>query len=148
MVPFERENVEAYRLLLIIEVVLRELLQATSQDHYGLGWRKKLPGKLLTKVREAERDEDLKRQLGFVRLGPLYYLTLGELIELLTQAHAKPALDKLGGVSFLAQLQNILPIRNAVSHSRAVSPTGLLSVQAIYQQVLTALGADAVLKLA
>jgi hypothetical protein len=142
MVPFENDNIAAYRLLLTIEVALRELVRTTFQEQFGSSWRKRLPGPLLTKVREAERDEDSKRQFDFARLGPLYYLTMGELIEDLAQAPAKPVLDLVGGSSFLSQLQNLLPVRNAVGHSRAVSSTGLLSTQAIYQQLLTALGEE------
>lgn len=80
-------------------------------------------------------------------MGPLYYLTLGELSEVLAPATAKPVLDKLGGKPFLVQLQNILPIRNAVGHGRSVSESGFVSLKAVYQQLVTALGEDKMLRL-
>src|SRR5436309_14585589 len=114
MLEYEAANVEAYTLLLRIEVGLRELLRKTLTEQLGPGWGKRLPGDLLTKVREAQRDEESKRQFDFVRLGPLYYLTLGELAIVLRQATAREALACLGGAAFVAQLENLLPVRNAI----------------------------------
>jgi hypothetical protein len=135
-------NVDAYRLLLRIEILVRELVREVFQAQYGASWRKQLPGPLLGKVRAAEKDEDLRRNLGFVRMGPLYYLTMGELLEILVPATSKPVLDQIGGRAFLTRLQGILPTRNAVGHSRAVSKSGLADLEATYQQLVTALGGE------
>jgi hypothetical protein len=122
-------------------VTLRELLRETLCQQFGDAWRKRLPGSLLLKVRQGERDEESRRQLGFVRLGPLYYLTLGELVEILGQDIGQRTLTRLGGPRFLDQLVGILPIRNAVGHSRGVSDAALLTLEATFEQLSTALSA-------
>ena len=46
MIPFEENNLESYRLLLRIEIALRELLRQSFEQQYGPRWRNRLPGGL------------------------------------------------------------------------------------------------------
>ncbi len=139
---FEIDNVAAYRLLLRIEVALREVVRASMQAQFGSAWRKRIPGDLLKVIREQERDEEARRQFDFAHLGPLYYLTFGQLTQLIRQGPGKDAVARLGGESFVAQVENILSPRNAIGHSRGVSAVGLQCIRAVYHQIETALGQD------
>jgi hypothetical protein len=136
LLAFEADNVEAYKYLLRIEVILRESLRANLESELGPNWQKRLPGDLLKKVRQAQTDE-YKPHFRFVRLGPLYYLTLGELLVLLQQKIGSSTATKFGGETFVKQLENLLAPRNAISHSRPVSPAGLKAIIAVSAQVET-----------
>ena len=138
MVPFETDNIEAYRLLLRIEIALRELIRKAYQAEFGDQWRRRIPGDLLRKIRAAESTDVAKKQFGFRRLGPLYYLTFGELLTLLEQKTCKPMLVPLGGTSFVAQVDNLSSPRNAISHARAVSSAAMAATEALYAQLESA----------
>jgi len=138
MIPFEDENIKAYTLLLRIEIIMRECLKKALEKEYGSQWQKKLSGELLKKIREAQADEK-KPQFGFTRLGPLYYLTFGELLTQLRQKPSRAVTEQMGGDCFLKQLENILTPRNAICHSRPVSSVGLKTIEALYSQIETAL---------
>jgi len=79
MLPFEADNLKAYSLLLRIEVALREALKQSLEEAHGRQWQKRLNGELLKKIRLSQTEEN-KPQFNFVRLGPLYYLSFGELL--------------------------------------------------------------------
>jgi hypothetical protein len=96
MISFENENLEAYRLLLRIEIALRECLRISMESEFGAHWQKNLPGELLKKVKESQAKEN-RPQFNFIRLGPLYYLTFGELLTLLHQKAGNPVAKKFGG---------------------------------------------------
>jgi hypothetical protein len=138
MIPFEGDNVRAYTLLLRIEIVLRECLRASLESQFGVHWRKRLPGDLLKKIKESQAQEN-RPQFNFVCLGPLYYLTFGELVTLLQQKLGGPVATKLGGDCFLKQLENIFAPRNSVCHSRPVSSVGLKAIETLYAQMEAAL---------
>jgi hypothetical protein len=135
---FEEDNIRAYMLLQRIEIALRELLGDSLKKQNGSDWRKNLPNELLKKIKSAQSDEN-RPQFDYVLLGPLYYLTFGELLELLNQKSGKTVIKQLGGNSIFAQLQNIMSPRNAVCHSRPVSCAGLKTIETIYAQIETAL---------
>ena len=138
MIPFETANIQAYRLLLRIEIALRELIRRAYQDEFGDRWRRRIPGDLLRKIRESESTDAAKKQFGFRRLGPLYYLTFGELLTLLDQKTCAPILARLGGPSFVSQVANLSGPRNAISHARAVSSAALAAAEALYAQLESA----------
>jgi hypothetical protein len=141
MLSFETTNTEAYGLLLRIEVAVRELTRREMTAAYGAKWPKQIPGELWKKVREGQSDEEARKQYGYLALGPLYYLTFGELLLFLKRAQARPAAIKLGE-GFLTSLDSLLTPRNAVSHGRPVSAAGLESVRATYQQLEVALSQE------
>jgi hypothetical protein len=145
-VPFEEDNIEAYRLLLRIEIALRECLKASLESEFGVHWRKKLPGELLKKIKESQTEEN-RPQFDFIRLGPLYYLTLGELLPLLQQKYGHSVTERLGGDCFLKQLENILGPRNALCHSRPVSSVGLKTIETLYSEMETALTVEGLARL-
>lgn len=146
MIPFEKDNLKAYTLLLRIEIALRELLKSSLESEFGAQWRKRLPGELLKKIKESQSEEN-RPQFGYVRLGPLYYLTFGELLILLQQKSGRPVAEKLGGDCVLKQLENIFVPRNAICHSRPVSAVGLKAIETLYAEMETALTADALARL-
>jgi hypothetical protein len=146
MFPFEADNLRAYTLLLRIEVVLRESLRASLESEFGVHWRKRLPGDLLKKIKESQAEEN-RPQFNFIRLGPLYYLTFGELITLLQQKSGRSVAESLGGDCILKQLENIFAPRNAVCHSRPVSSVGLKTIETLYAEIETAVTADGLARL-
>lgn len=138
MIPFENDNLKAYKLLLRIEVILRECLRESFEGEFGNTWQKKLPGDLLKKIKESQIKEN-RPNFDFIRLGPLYYLNFGELITILQQKPGRYVANKFGGEVFLKQLENVLVPRNAISHSRPVSCVGLKTIEALYVQMEVAL---------
>jgi hypothetical protein len=138
---FEQRNVEAYSLLLRVEVVLRELVREHRFEVHGEAWHKQLPGEFLKLIRDAQREEN-RPHYGFECLGPLYYLTFGQLATVLSQAYSKPLIDKLGGQPFLKSLEAISPFRNAVCHSRPIPAIGLQQISLMHSQLTQALSAD------
>ena len=138
MVPFEDDNIKAYKLLLRIEIAIRECLRRSLEESSGPKWRRLLPGELLKKVRDAQREEN-HPQFDYVCLGPLYYLTLGELIPMLQQKPGHPTAERFGGDSFIKQLENILGPRNALCHARRIPSVGLGAIESLYNQMETAL---------
>lgn len=138
MIPYEEDNLKAYKLLLRIEIALRELLKNSLESEFGEQWRKRLPGDLLKKIKGSQIEEN-RPQFGYVSLGPLYYLTFGELLPLLQQKMTRSVTKKLGGDCILKQLENIFVPRNAVCHSRPVSAVGLKTIEVLYAEMETAL---------
>lgn len=146
MIPFESRNERAYVLLLRLEVAVREALKEAMKAEFGTRWQKQIPGDLREKIKEAQTDE-AKPQFDFVRLGPLYYLTFGELLQLLKRKPGRAVADRFGGEAFLRQLENLFGPRNAVCHSRPVSSVGLKAIEALYSQIEAALGAGGLAQL-
>jgi hypothetical protein len=146
MIPFENDNLKAYRLLLRIEIALRELLRISLESEFGAQWRKRLPGDLLKKIKESQTEEN-RPQFAYVRLGPLYYLTFGELLTLLQQKSGRTVAEKLGGDCVLKQLENIFVPRNAVCHSRPVSAVGLKTIETLYAEMEAALTTNGLARL-
>jgi len=146
MIPFESENQRAYTLLLRIEIVLRECLRNCFESEIGKHWQKRLPGPLLKRIKESQKEEN-RPQFNFVRLGPLYYLNFGELLTLLQQTPGRPVARKLGGDTILKQLENIFVPRNAICHSRPVSSIGLKAIETLYAELESALSTEAMERL-
>ena len=105
-----------------------------------------MPGELLKKIKESQAEEN-RPQFNFIRLGPLYYLTFGELLTLLQQRSGHSVAQKFGGECFLKQLENVFAPRNALCHSRPVSSVGLKAIETLYVQMETALTADGLARL-
>lgn len=138
MISFETENVKSYKLLLWIEVAVRECIRYCMESLHGQSWKRRIPGDLLKKIRESEKEEN-HPQFNYVRLGPLYYLTLGELIPILRQKVGAGAVDIFGGEWVITDIENILGLRNAICHARPVPSVGLAAIEALHQQIFTAL---------
>ena len=146
MIPFEDDNLKAYKLLLRIEIALRELLRISLEEEFGPQWRKRLPGDLLKKIKESQKEEN-RPQFGYICLGPLYYLTFGELLIILRQKAGRSVADRLGGDCIVKQLENIFVPRNAICHSRPVSSIGLKTIETLYAEIEMALTAEALAQL-
>jgi hypothetical protein len=138
MIPFEEDNLTAYRLVLRIEIALRECIRISLEANSGTNWRRLIPGDLLKKIRNAQREEN-QPQFDYLHLGPLYYLTLGELIPILNQKVGRSVAERFGGDSFIKQLENILGPRNALCHSRRIPSVGLGAIKSLYHQMETSL---------
>jgi hypothetical protein len=147
LIPFEDANIETYRLLLRIEVAIREVLRKTLEEAHGARWRRQLPPDLRKQIHEAETEENRRRQFDFMRLGPLYYLSLGDLLKVLQLSASARAVERIGGKVLLEQLNNIFPPRNALAHSRGVSQAGLHCVRALYSQIEAALTPEGLIAL-
>jgi hypothetical protein len=138
MLPFEDLNVEAYRMLSRIEILVRETISREMMTR-GPGWQRQLPDNLKKKIRAEQRDEIARRQYGFLRLGPLYYLTYGELIDLCRRNPWADVVTASLGAGVVDLLAALTISRNAVAHCRSVSLSGLATIQAAYDQVTSAL---------
>lgn len=138
MIHFESDNVKAYKLLLWIEIAIRECIRYCMMKAHGNCWRKQIPGDLLRKVRESEKEEN-RPQFNYTRLGPLYYLSLGELVPILKQKVSGGVAELLGGEWVIKDIENILGLRNAICHARPVPSVGLVAIDALYLQMMTAL---------
>lgn len=138
MIHFEQENLEAYKLILRIEIVLRECVRISMESEIGVGWQKRIPGELLKKIKEAQKEEN-QPQYAFLRLGPLYYLTFGELLNLLNQKACSSLAKQLGGACVLKELESLQGPRNALCHSRPVSTVGLKTIETVYAALVAAL---------
>jgi hypothetical protein len=134
MIPFEQDNLDAYKLLLRIEVILRESLRESYEEQFGNSWRNRLPGDLLKKIRDAQVEEK-QPQFDYLCLGPLYYLSMGELLSLLQQKSGSGVARRFGGECFIKQIENILGPRNAICHARCVSSIGLKLIEVLYLQM-------------
>jgi len=134
MIPFEDDNLKAYRLLLRIEVALRESLRIHMESQFGPSWRKKIPGEYLNKIKESQREE-ARPNFDYVRLGPLYYLTYGDLLSVIKQKVGEGLRENLGGELVMKQLETLCGPRNALSHARGVSSTGLRIVESVHLQL-------------
>ena len=140
-VPFASRNSEGYACLLYIEVALRELARHELCRHYGEKWQKRIPGRYLQKIRRDQKDEATKASLGFRRLGPLYYLTFGELVEVAIQEPTVEAVTRVLGQQGPALLMEIVPCRNAIAHCRDLSEEALATVRALSSRMTTGLAA-------
>lgn len=138
MIPFEADNVKAYKLLLFIEIAVRECIRYCMMKVYGNYWKRQIPGDLLRKVRECEKEEN-RPHFNYARLGPLYYLSLGELVPILRQKVSGGVVELLGGEWVIKDIENILGLRNAICHARPVPSVGLATIEALYNQMTTAL---------
>lgn len=138
MISFEADNVKAYKLLLWVEIALRESIRHCMRNAYGDHWKKQIPGDLLKKVKESEKEEN-RPQFNYIRLGPLYYLTLGELIPILRQKVSGGVVELFGGDWVVKDLENILGLRNALCHARPIPSGGLAAIEALHEQMATAL---------
>jgi hypothetical protein len=138
MASFEDDNRDAYVLLLRIEIAIRECIRQAMEEELGPAWQKRIPGSLLKKIRESQVEEN-RPQFDFITLGPLYYLTFGDLLSVLQQAPARAAVNRLGGDHVINQIVNILAPRNAVSHARPVSSVGLMAIRVLHDQLQMAL---------
>lgn len=138
MIPFEADNVQAYRLLLWIEIAIRECTRYCMINAHGKYWKRKIPGELLKIIRQSENEED-RPHFHYTRLGPLYYLTLGELVPILRNKTSGGVAKMLGGDWVINDIEKILGLRNAICHARPVPPVGLTAISALYEQMRTAL---------
>ncbi|WP_447599971.1 hypothetical protein [Nitrospira sp. Nam80] len=108
---------------------------------HGTVWRRRIPGQLLTQIREAQKDEN-RPHYNYVCLGPLYYLSLGELIEIIKQRVGTEVVNTFGGEWIIKDIEGILGIRNAVCHSRPIPKNGLPALETLRLKMETALEAN------
>ena len=134
MVPFEKLNSEAYVKILRIEIVIREVVREKYFQEFGRKWKKRIPGELLTKIRESEKNDDLISETGYVALGSLYYLTYGEIISAIEkQNKIRQALELELGANFLDLCGHIRAPRNAIAHNRSITRQGANDVNHLYE---------------
>ena len=146
-IPFTQRNAEGYRYLLYVEVALRELARHELREYYGERWQKHIPGQYLQKIRKDQKDEVTQASLGFRTLGPLYYLTFGELVELSLQKPIVERLKKVLGQQGPELLRASVPARNAIAHCRDLTENALATVRALKMRLTTGLEAHDLVRL-
>ena len=147
LIPFADRNADGYRHLLYIEVALRELARYGLRKHYGDKWQQRIPGHYLTKIRNDQKDEATKANLGFRRLGPLYYLTFGELVDMSIQKPIVEVLTRVLGQQGPELLREIIPSRNAIAHCRDLTENAFATVRVMQLQMAAGLTAHNLLGL-
>ena len=138
-VPFADANIEGYRCLLYVEIALREVAKHALCTEYGEAWQRRIPGHYLNKIRADQNDEANRANLGFRRLGPLYYLTFGELVELSLQRPVVELVRRVLGQHGPELLKDIVPSRNAIAHCRNLPENALASVRTLNMHMATGL---------
>ena len=146
-IPFAERNAEGYQCLLYVEVALRELARYELRTRHGDKWQKYIPGHYLQKIRHDQRDEAIHASFGFRRLGPLYYLTFGQLVEMSTQKPVVDRLKKVLGPQGPQLLQESIPSRNAISHCRDLTANALATLRTLQMRMATGLAAHELLPL-
>lgn len=152
MILFEKRNVGAYKLLLRVENILREFIARSLKEEFDSRWQREIPGDCKKRIKESSGYE-ASQHFQFRKMGPLYYLTLGDLVVILEQKVGEKAREGLGGSlnlqndAFIPKIQDALPVRNALAHSRDVTELGLKAVTNLYDHIENALGEDTVREL-
>lgn len=105
--------------LFFIERFLRRALAALLEDRYGRNWRTRLPDDMQIRVIESfQRDASARsREIADVER-PLDWITLGDLFELIPRFSGSERLAGLSVTDWRIIADNILPVRNRVSHMR------------------------------
>ena len=130
-ISFADRNAEGYRCLLYVEVALRELARYELRRCHGEKWQKHIPGRYLQKIRQDQKDEVTQASFGFRALGPLYYLTFGELVEISSQRPVVDRLKKVLGQQGPELLRESVPSRNAIAHCRDLTENALATVRTL-----------------
>ena len=78
-----------------------------------------------------ERDEVIRASLGFRALGPLYYLTFGELVDMSSQRPIVDLLKKVLGPQAPELLRESVPSRNAIAHCRDLTENALATIRTL-----------------
>ena len=138
-ISFVDRNTEGYRCLVYVEVSLRELARYALRQHYGEKWQRRIPGRYLQKIRNDQKDDATQASLGFRALGPLYYLTFGELVELSSQKPVVALVKDVLGEQGPQLLQASVPARNAIAHSRDLTENALATIRALKMRMVTGL---------
>jgi hypothetical protein len=152
MIPFEEQNAKTYKLILRIENILREFITRSLKEEFDSRWQREIPGDCKKRIKEASGYE-ASQHFQFRKMGPLYYLTLGDMEVLLKQKVGGKAREGLGGSpsldndTLMPKVREALPVRNALAHSRDVTGLGQKSVTNLYDHIVNALGEDTVREL-
>ena len=141
-IPYADRNAEGYQCLLYVEVALRELTRRELRNHHGEDWQKRIPGRYLKKIRQDQKNEVMRASVGFRKLGPLYFLTFGELVELSVQRPVVDLLKKVLGQQGPELLQESVPSRNAIAHCRDLTENALATVRTLKMHMATGLAAN------
>ena len=141
-IPFAERNAEGYQYLLYVEVALRELMRHALRSQHGDKWQKHIPGHYLQKIRKDQQDEAMQASFGFRKLGPLYYLTFGQLVAMSIQKPVVDRLKKVLGPQGPQLLQESIPSRNAIAHCRDLTANALATLRTLQMHMATGLAAN------
>jgi len=136
-------NVEAYRLIFVIEVVLREFLIDRFATLGSQAWKHRLPSDVLTAFRESVRYERQIRWMSLRPHHPIYYIHFSHIRQIIQRADNwrelfQPVFGRKDIV--VATLSEVEAIRNRVAHNRLVADADLAVVDAAFGKLLAALG--------
>lgn len=140
-------NVKAYKLLFLLEVVLREYIIEKMESAYGVHWHKTaLPsGEMLTKFKNAKEYETRTPWISHIPLHPIYYLDFPDLATLLEKKDNwenvfKGELQRKDIV--VADLRKLEPIRNKIAHGRRATNSDCSIIQSTVEVFVELLGHD------
>jgi hypothetical protein len=141
-----QSNVDAYESLFVLETVLREFIIDILEKIGGPKWfNKRLPGDLLKKYRDSVKEARRVRWVNLVPHHPIYYLDFPDLRKIIDRSdNWKDAFESTVGRKdlFLAMLEELDPIRNAVAHNRVSPPSAVALLRVTLDKVRQYLGAD------
>ncbi|MFZ0886892.1 MAG: hypothetical protein WA005_00430 [Candidatus Binataceae bacterium] len=137
-------NLGVYGCLFVVETVVRELIIEQLEAAAGPRWYvQRLPADLLTKYRGAVQEARRVKWVQLVPHHPVYYLDFPDLRKILSRADNwkdgfAPVILKKD--LFLATLEELDPIRNAVAHNRTTSESALKLAESAFAKVRNYLG--------
>jgi hypothetical protein len=136
-------NMSAYTILYIIEVVLREFIIITLGVNNSKWLKTRLPADLIEKIKEGRKYEESIKWTELLPHHPLYYLDFPDLKKIIDRKDnwdeyfIKYFTDKDVFISLLRELE---PIRNKIAHHRLITNSDIMVLQAVYTAINNALG--------
>lgn len=136
---------DAYSVLLQIEVALRELIISELSEFGAKWWKQRLPGDIVIKVRQGREYERMVPWRQAVPHHPIYYTDLPDLTKVITARNNWD--DKFSSIfgnaeHFRNSMRTLEPIRNSVAHSRIISTEDLEVLRGIERSLVAAFGED------
>lgn len=141
-----RENIDTYCMLYVIETALRELIVNEFLDMDGPKWvKKRLPGDILTKYREAIAFERSIPWTSLIPHHPIYYIDFPDLKKIIEREDNWKDIFKIifSRKDILSStISELEPIRNKVAHNRRVSLGDVDVVKGAYTKLAETIGVD------
>jgi hypothetical protein len=127
---FPTENIEAYKIIYLIEVSTRELIIEKLRQLDGpRGYKTCLPnGSIQEKFRDGQTYEKRTPWIRCTPHHPIYYLELSELVTIIeTKDNWNTSFEATlhNKAAFTSAIRDILPIRNKIAHNRRANLSDL-----------------------
>lgn len=139
-----RENIEIYCALYSIETALRELIIELMHNIEGPRWyKKRLPGDILIKYRQAKEYESNIKWTQLVPQHPIYYIDFADLKKIIEREDNwkdvfKSIFQRKDILS--STLSELEFIRNKIAHNRKATDKDIDIVKGTYTKLSEAIG--------